>query len=287
MAAQRRRKAPWRDRRGQFSWFKTAALVGCAAPASVVAFWLVTHQLGGRPVKATLLWLGLWTVRFILLALAITPFSQALAWPGLTVIRRMVGVTAAVYALAHLTLYVIDENLRLGFVAGEILRRFYLTIGFVALLGLAALAVTSFDAAVRRLGRSWTRLHRLAYPIAVLALLHFFIQSKAAVGEPTVMAGLFLWLMAWRAQPVGWRGRLWVWPALALASGLGTAAIEFAWYAIATGIDPWRVLAANETLRFGLRPAHWVTLVTFGLGVVLAIARAARNPLALPRRRSA
>lgn len=287
MAAQRRRKAPWRDRRGQFSWFKTATLVGCAAPASVVAFWLVTHQLGARPIKATLLWLGLWTVRFILLALAITPFSQALAWPGLTVIRRMVGVTAAAYALAHLTLYVIDENLRLGFVAGEILRRFYLTIGFVALLGLAALAVTSFDAAVRRLGRGWTRLHRLAYPIAVLALLHFFIQSKAAVGEPTVMAGLFLWLMAWRALPVGWRGRLWVWPALALASGLGTAAIEFAWYAIATGIDPWRVLAANETLRFGLRPAHWVTLVTLGLGFALAVGRAARAPMPVIRPRRA
>ena len=272
----RRRKAPWRDRRGAFSPFKTASLALCVAPGAVVAFWLATDQLGGRPVKAALLWIGLWTVRFVMLALAITPLSQALAWPNLTLIRRMVGVTAAAYALAHLSLYAIDENLHLGMVAAEILHRFYLTIGFVALLGLTALAATSFDAAVRRMGRGWKRLHRLAYLIGVLALLHYFIQSKANVGEPTALAGLFLWLMAWRALPIFWRGRVWVYPMLALLAGLGAAAVEFAWYALATGIDPWRVLAANETLRFGLRPAHWVVVLTLGAGALLAGLRAVR-----------
>jgi len=274
-AARRRKRAPWRDRRGQISWFKSAVLAGCVAPGAVVAFWLATHDLGSRPIKAALLWIGLWTVRFVLIALAITPAAQGLGWPQLTVVRRMVGVTAAVYALIHLTLYTIDENLRLGLVASEILHRFYLTIGFVALLGLAALSATSFDAAVRRMGRGWKRLHLLAYPIGALALLHFFIQSKANVGEPTAMAGLFAWLMLWRVLPATWRGHWAAVVPLAALAGLATAGIEFAWYGIATGIDPWRVLAASETLRFGLRPAHWVVLLTLAAGLALALGRRA------------
>jgi len=274
-AARRRKRAPWRDRRGQISWFKSAVLAGCVAPGAVVAFWLATHDLGSRPIKAALLWIGLWTVRFVLIALAVTPAAQGLGWPQLTVVRRMVGVTAAVYALIHLTLYTIDENLRLGLVASEILHRFYLTIGFVALLGLAALSATSFDAAVRRMGRGWKRLHLLAYPIGALALLHFFIQSKANVGEPTAMAGLFAWLMLWRVLPATWRGHWAAVVPLAALAGLATAGIEFAWYGIATGIDPWRVLAASETLRFGLRPAHWVVLLTLAAGLALALGRRA------------
>ena len=272
-AARRRKRAPWRDRRGQISWFKSAVLAGCVAPGAVVAFWLATHDLGSRPIKAALLWIGLWTVRFVLIALAITPAAQGLGWPQLTVVRRMVGVTAAVYALTHLMLYAIDENLRLGLVASEILHRFYLTIGFVALLGLAALGATSFDAAVRRMGRGWKRLHVLAYPIGALALLHFFIQSKANVGEPTAMAGLFAWLMAWRLLPASWRGHWTMVVPLAALAGLATAGIEFAWYGIATGIDPWRVLAASETLRFGLRPAHVAALIALAAGLALALGR--------------
>ena len=265
----RRKRAPWRDRQGRFSWFKTAALAGCVAPGATVALWLALGDLGSRPIKAALLWIGLWTVRFVLIALAVTPLAQAFEWPGLTVLRRMAGVTACAYGLAHISLYTIDENLRLGLVAAEIVHRFYLTIGFVALLGLAALAVTSTDAAVRRMGRGWKRLHRLAYPIGVLALLHYFIQSKANVGGAVFLAGLFVWLMAWRVLPLRWRGGVAGLALLAVTAAAATAWIEFAWYAITTGIDPWRVLAANETLRFGLRPAHWVALASLGLGLLV------------------
>ncbi|MDE2005485.1 MAG: ferric reductase-like transmembrane domain-containing protein [Rhodospirillales bacterium] len=274
--ARRRSRAPWRDRRGAFSWLKALALAGCIAPGATVAVRLAANDLGGRPVKAALLWMGLWTVRFVLIALAISPAAQGLRWPNLTAIRRMVGVTACVYALGHLALYATDENWRLGLIGSEILRRFYLTIGFVALLGLAALAATSFDAAVRRMGRGWKRLHRLAYPIAALALLHYFIQSKANVGEPTVMAGLFAWAMLWRVLPSGWRGH---WAAvlpLAAAAGLAAAGIEFAWYGLATGIDPWRVLGANLIWRFAPRPAHWAALASLGLGLLLLAGRGMR-----------
>jgi sulfoxide reductase heme-binding subunit YedZ len=185
----------------------------------------------------------------------------------------MLGLTALAYAVAHFSLYIVDQGGDLLVVASEIVHRFYLTIGFVVLLGLIALGATSTDAAIRRMGRWWKRLHRLAYLLGVLALLHYFIQSKANVSEPVFVAGLYVWLMLWRVLPTRWQRPIAVYPALALVSGAAAAGIEFAWYGIATHINPWRVVAADETLRFGLRPAHYVVLVTLGLGLVILARR--------------
>jgi sulfoxide reductase heme-binding subunit YedZ len=170
-------------------------------------------------------------------------------------------------------------------VASEIIHRFYLTIGFIVLLGLIVLGVTSTDAAIRRMGRWWKRLHRLGYALAVMALLHYFIQSKANVSEPVFVAGLYVWLMLWRLLPGPWQRPVAIYPVLALLSGAAAAGVEFAWYGIATHINPWRVLTADETLRFGLRPAHYVVLVTLGLGAVILARRIA--PTLRPRRRVA
>jgi methionine sulfoxide reductase heme-binding subunit len=270
----RRSVLPWLDRQGRFSWLKAVTLAGCIAPGATVAFWLATGTIGPRPIHTAILWIGLWTVRFITIALAITPAATVLDWPKILLVRRMVGVTACVYALMHLSLYVVYENFRLLTVVSEIALRFYLTIGFTALLLLTALAVTSTDAAMRRMGPWWKRLHRAVYLIGVLALLHYFIQSKANVSEPVVFAGLFLWLMLWRMTPRGWRRRIVVYPVLAVTSAVLAAGVEFAWYALATHINPWRVLAASESLRFGLRPAHWVLLATLAIGVVAVASKA-------------
>src|SRR5262249_54968887 len=140
---------------------------------------------------------GSWAVRWLMLTLAITPFARIVDWNRLLTVRRMVGLTALAYASVHLSLYIIDQKFRLLTVASEITLRFYLTIGFVALSGLIALGVTSTDGAMRRMGRRWKQLHRLVYPIGVLALLHFYIQTKANVAEPVFVSGLFVWLMIW------------------------------------------------------------------------------------------
>ena len=196
---------PWRDRRGRFLPFKAAVLASLFVPGVLYAMWLATGELGGRPVMETIHGTGLWAIRLLLISLAITPFARALDWPGLLLVRRNVGVAAACYAVAHLSLYVVDQNFKLLTVVSEIALRFYLTIGFVALLVLLALAVTSTDAWVKKLGRNWKRLHRLAYPLGVVALLHFYIQSKLNVSEPVFVSGLFIWLMAWRSVPEAWR----------------------------------------------------------------------------------
>jgi sulfoxide reductase heme-binding subunit YedZ len=175
-------------------------------------------------------------------------------------------------------------------VVSEIALRFYLTIGFIALLVLIALAWTSTDGWTKRLGRNWKRLHRLAYPVGVVALLHYFIQSKLNVSEPVFVSGLFIWLMGWRLLPEAWRRRqgfgllATLYGGLAVMSAALTAGVEFAWYGLATRVDPFRVLAANETIVRGLRPAHWVLVVTLALVVVILVRRLTR--LQAPVRRA-
>jgi sulfoxide reductase heme-binding subunit YedZ len=206
--------------------------------------------------------IGQWTIRLIFLSLAITPFRQILRWPELLLVRRMIGVAAAVYILIHLFLYTADENFNLAKVASEIYLRIYLTIGFTALLGLVILAATSTDAIIARLGsRNWRRLHQAIYAITILGIIHFYMQAKADVWEPMWMTGLFVWLMAYRV--VQWtrkrRGPLsLVWLiGLTIFATAFTAVGEAIYFWIATGVDPLMVLAANLGTLAGIRPS-WI-----------------------------
>ena len=264
---------PWRDRHGRFLPLKAVVLAAGFIPGLVLAYWWASGRLGGRPVTEVIHGTGDWAIRYILIALAITPTARILNWPRLLLVRRIVGLTALAYVLAHLTLYAVDVNLRLGFVVSEIIHRFYLTIGFVTLLGLAVLGITSTHGWMRRIGKWWKRLHSGLYVLSVLALLHYFIQSKANVSEPVFFSGLFVWLMLWRAVPMAWQRSIVAHLALTVLATCAAAGIEFAWYAIATGINPWRILAASETLRFGLRPAHYVALTGVGVTVLSLLRR--------------
>lgn len=272
---------PWRDRHGRFLPLSAAVLAASFIPGAVLACWWAADMLGARAVNEVIHGTGDWAIRFLMISLAITPAARLLNWPRLLTVRRIVGLTALAYALAHLSLYVVQQNFHLGFVASEIARRFYLTIGFVTLLGLGALGWTSTDAWMRDLGRRWKVLHRSIYVLAVIALLHYFIQSKSNVSEPVFVSGLYVWLMLWRALPMPWQRSALVLPLLAVLAALAAVGIEFAWYGLATGISPWRVLAASETLRFGLRPAHYVALV----GLAVALIATARRIRGLPRAR--
>jgi methionine sulfoxide reductase heme-binding subunit len=253
---------PLTDRQGKFSLLKSATLALAMLPALVVCYWFITHQLGPLPVKAALRLMGDWTIRFLVITLALTPLQRVLNWPKVALIRRMLGIAAFAYAIAHFILYIVNSKFDLAFVASEIVLRFYLTIGFVALIGLSLLAATSFDSAVRRLGKRWKMLHRSVYAIALLGLFHYFIQSKIDVSPATLIAGLFILLMIYR---VFISRRITLTPLVLTTSaglaGLLTAIIEFAWYALATGVDPWRIAKANLMISFGLRPAIIVLLV--------------------------
>lgn len=256
------------DRTGRFSLLKTACLLLLLAPAAWLAWRAAAHQLGPRAMTEAIHVTGQWAVRFLLATLALTPLQRLFRWNRLALIRRMLGVGTFAWAALHLALYLASVKYDLAFAASEILHRYYLTIGFVAVLGLALLAATSTDAMLSRLGPWWKRLHRAVYAIAALAILHFFMQSKLDASEATLMAGLFLTLMIYR---LALRPRKTVGPALlagvAAAGAAATALTEFAWYGLATGANPWRVLEANLHPGQGLRPAVTVLIAAGLLGL--------------------
>jgi sulfoxide reductase heme-binding subunit YedZ len=266
--------AIWRDHGGRFSPLKAATLVLVLLPAANLALGWSLHALGGRPITEVLHGLGDWTVRLLLLTLAVTPARAVLDWPGVVKLRRMLGVTTACYAGAHFLLYCIDQKWLPGTIASEIALRFYLTIGFATLLMLGVLAATSTDGWQKRLGWRWKRLHRLVFVLLPLALLHYFLQSKANVGAAVLATGFACWLMLWRLAPRRWQRRVALLPALAVAAGLATAGIEAAWYGLATGARAWLVLQANLDIAFGPRPAVTVTLCGLALFVAALLRRA-------------
>ena len=267
---------PWLDPRGRVSPLKLTVFVALFAPAAWTAFLYWHGDLGvARPLNEAIHEIGRWVIRLIFVALAVTPLSRLFRWPQLLLVRRMVGVAAFAYGLLHLSLYAADQSFDVAKVASEIVLRIYLTIGFSALVILAALAATSTDAMVRRLGLAWPRLHRLVYVAAGLAVVHHFMQAKADVDEPFVMAGLYAWLMGYRLlAPAFLRGAVPVWTAalLSLAAAGLTATGEAVYYWLKIGVSPARVLAADLALN-SVRPA-WVVLGITSAVVAIAAMRA-------------
>ena len=264
---------PWTDRRGRFHPLRAVTLALLALPVLWLVYRWATHQLGGRPLNAAIHSTGYTAVWLLTASLAMTP-AKALAWlPNLTVVRRMIGNAVLAYAALHLTLYMADQNWRLVTIVSEILLRFYLTIGFAALLGLLALGLTSTDGWVQAMGRRWKRLHRVVYAVAALGLVHYVLQSKLDVSQAMLAAGAFVWLMLWRTLPAG-RDRAWL-PLLLLsfAAAAATVALEYAWYRFGTRIDPMKILRSEIDVAWGLHPAGQV----LALGLIVTVAAELRR----------
>jgi len=174
---------------GPFAW----ALAG--------AFGWAGMDLGADPVEALLNLFGLWSLRFLLLGLAITPLRQITGWNWLLAYRRMLGLFAFFYLVLHfLTYAILDRALDWRLVLEDVAKRPFITIGFLALLLLVPLAVTSTRGWMRRLGRRWQSLHRLVYPAAILGVWHFYWQVKLDTVEPTVYAAILAALLGWRIR---------------------------------------------------------------------------------------
>jgi sulfoxide reductase heme-binding subunit YedZ len=263
-----RAKAPWqiwRDGAGRLSALRIVTLVFLCVPVAIATYDYSTTGFGARPLNDVIHRTGYWALIFLMVALAITPLRQVTGFNQLIDVRRMIGVGAFIYIAGHLALYTADQMFDLVKVASEIALRLYLTIGFVAWLGLAALAATSTDRMVRRLGpKRWQRLHAAIYGIAVLALIHFFQQTKADVWLPTLVAGLFGWMIGYRVL-LKWRGgrdKLPAWMLLLLS--VAAAALTFIAEAVGIGfvfnVSPLRVLGmAFEVYDLeSVRPGWWV-----------------------------
>ncbi|HWB46607.1 MAG TPA: protein-methionine-sulfoxide reductase heme-binding subunit MsrQ [Hyphomicrobiaceae bacterium] len=159
----------------------------------------VNDRLGADPMRTLEQTLGLWALRFLIAALAVTPLRRL---GGLNLIRyrRALGLLAFYYAALHLTTYlVLDQGLNLAAIWADIVKRPYITIGMLAFTLLVPLAITSNGPMIRRLGgAAWQRLHRLVYVAAIAAALHFILLVKAWPLEPLIYAALVAVLLLFR-----------------------------------------------------------------------------------------
>ncbi len=181
---------------------KPALFVLCLLPCAAVFYLGFSNQLGPDPAERLVKELGEWAITMLWITLAVTPLRQLTGQSWLTRLRRMFGLFTLFYASVHFLSY---ATFMLGWspalLADDLLERPYIVVGFLALVLLIPLGVTSTDAWRRRLKRRWVQLHRLVYVIAVLAMIHFAWTAKAGYGEQAVYFAILLVLMGFRLVP--------------------------------------------------------------------------------------
>lgn len=178
-------------------WLKPTAFVVSLLPFAWWGYRALNGELGANPIEATTRYFGDWALRFLLIALAVTPIRLLTKWNGIARLRRMLGLFAFFYVALHVMSYVgLDLFFDMRLLVQEIVKRRYITVGMFALVILIALAATSTDAMTRRLGgRRWRRLHSLVYPAAIAGVIHYYMMVRAGFIEPLtyglILAALF------------------------------------------------------------------------------------------------
>jgi sulfoxide reductase heme-binding subunit YedZ len=177
-------------------------------PAAASIYLGITDQLGADPMKALEHTLGLWSLRFLIIGLAITPLRR-LGGPSLLRYRRAIGLLAFFYALLHLVVYIVlDQGLDWSAIWRDIIKRPYITVGMLAFVSLVPLAITSNATMVKRLGgAAWQRLHKLVYVAAAAAAIHFVMLVKSWPAEPLIYAAVTAGLLLFRLVPLSRRSR--------------------------------------------------------------------------------
>lgn len=181
---------------------------GGLLPLALLAERIVHDRLGANPIEYLERDLGDWSLRLLLLALAMTPLRSVTGWQWPLRLRRTVGLFAYAYVCLHVAVYIVfdldilNPARALAQLADDLAKRLYITAGFAAWLFLTPLAITSTDGWQRRLKRRWKSLHRLVYPAAVGGVLHYVWLVKKDLTEPLLYAAILGLLLAWR----------WPWP---------------------------------------------------------------------------
>lgn len=273
---------PFTGRAGRISLLKLLVFIACLAPAAWMAWRWSAGLLSPKPVTDILRETGDWALRFLVATLAVTPLRHATRWNRIYVVRRMLGLTALFYTLAHVGFWFAHEGFRWTHLLTEAFLRTYLLIGVVATAIMAVLGVTSNGASVRRLGAArWNALHWWVYPAALASLVHYFMLIRLDATQAALLAGLcalfagFRFLRKMKAE----FGALDLF-ALAILSALATAAIEIGYYAFATGAQASRLVGAHLDFSYQVRPAWWV----LAAGLAMMLARVTRDVVGARKR---
>ncbi len=171
-------------------------------PLAWLVYGAAFDHLGANPAEALVRASGSWTMRALCLVLLVTPLRVTAGLPALARFRRMLGLFVFFYALLHFLAYAwLDMGLDVGDITQDIGKRPFILVGFLALVVLTPLALTSWNRAIRALGaQRWRQLHRLVYLIAVMAIVHFFWMrsGKRNYAEVAVYAAILSALLGWR-----------------------------------------------------------------------------------------
>ena len=269
---------PWQDGKQGFSWLKASTFAVMFVPAILLLHDLATGEYGPVPLGGLTYWSGVWATALLLLALAITPASTIFRWRRVIIVRRMIGVTALAYTIAHIIIYFALRLWNFAFIAHEMVTRLSLIVATVSTIGLIALGSTSFDAAVRRMGaKGWQQLHNAIYVVTALALLHYLL-SPGLFPDQFLLSGMFFWLMVWRVLHRRGQGtNAAVLALLAVASCVFTAIFEVGCIWAFRGYELSEIFSIYFTPILGIPPA--LTILAFGL--LIAVAAFARQALGL------
>ena len=169
-------------------------------PSLLWAYQFVTGNLGVNPIEKLMDELGLMALRLIILTLMITTLSNIKPLKSIVVLRRMIGLFAFYYVCLHFSTYIVlDHFLDMQFIIQDIIKRPFITFGFISFLFLIPLASTSTNNMIKRLGfKLWKKIHYLIYPVAILASMHFYVLVRADKTEPVIYMGIIILLLLHR-----------------------------------------------------------------------------------------
>lgn len=181
-------------------WLKVPVFLLCLVPIGIVGWRALHNDLTANPIEFITHATGDWTLRFLIIALAITPLRKILGLPELIRFRRMLGLFAFFYACLHFSTYlVLDKFFDMSEIWKDVIKRRFITVGFAAFLLLIPLAITSTKGWIRRLGgKRWQALHRLIYISAILGVIHYYWLVKSAVIRPLTYGAILAILLLFR-----------------------------------------------------------------------------------------
>lgn len=181
-------------------WTKVPVFIICLAPLGALADRALHGRLGANPVEFLQHATGLWTLRFLIFTLTITPLRKLLKLPELIRFRRMLGLFSFFYVCLHFLTYIgPDQSFDLAAIWKDVAKRRFITVGFLGFVLLIPLAITSTAGWIRRLGgKRWQTLHRSIYIAAICGVIHYYWLVKSDVRDPLFYAALVFILLLWR-----------------------------------------------------------------------------------------
>ena len=180
-------------------YFKPIVFVACLLPVLRLAWKAYHSALGANPIQVITWSTGTWTLVFLMLTLSVTPLRKLTRQYWLIQYRRMLGLFAFFYGFLHFLTYIwLDQFFDLQSVTKDVLKRPFITVGFTAFLLMIPLAATSFQRAIRWLGKRWQSLHRLIYAVAIAGVIHYIWLVKKDLRKPLIYASILAVLLLYR-----------------------------------------------------------------------------------------